>query len=221
MGALVRGRRPLRAGDEPPHPQAPGGGAGHAARQQGRDHAAARGHPYLFVQPQQPTEAYVCIPRHFSESRRYITVGHFGPDVIAGDANFTALDPDGLVFAAISSTMFATWQKTIGGRIKSDIRFASTLTWNTFPFPDVSDADRQRIIEAGEGVLAARRLQPGKSLADLYQPLGMARELLDAHRALDKAVDKVFGFAKPPAEPQRQARLFERYQEMTSVGQLG
>jgi hypothetical protein len=171
--------------------------------------------PYLFVQPQQPSQAYICIPRHFSETRRYITVGHFESDVIAGDANFTALDPDGLVFSAISSTMFATWQKTVGGRIKSDIRFASTLTWNTFPFPSVSPTDRQRIIEAGQGVLEARKHQPGKSLAALYHPLGMSRELLDAHRLLDRTIDKTFGFAKTPTEPQRQARLFERYVEMT------
>src|SRR5699024_11347457 len=98
---------------------------------------------------------YVCVPRVVSETRRYFTVAHFTADVIAGDSNFTIRDPDGFQFAAMSSSMFITWQKTIGGRLKSDLRFASTLTWYTFPFPDISDQERQAIAAAGQKVLRA------------------------------------------------------------------
>lgn len=172
--------------------------------------------PYLFVQRSQPTTPYICIPRHFSENRDYATVARFDPSVISGDANFHAQDPDGLLFAAISSSMFITWQKTVGGRLESRIRFANTITWNSFPFPAVTTAEQARIVEAGKGVLAARELQPEKSLADMYQPLSMSQELLAAHKVLDKAVDRVFGFAKPPTLFARQQRLFERYVAMTA-----
>jgi len=177
--------------------------------------------PYLFVQRSQPTQPYVCIPAHFSESRAYATVAHFSPDVITGNANFHALDPDGLMFAALSSTMFITWQRMVGGRIKSDLRFGNTITWNSFPFPAVTTAERARIVEAGKGVLAARELQPEKSLADMYQPLSMSQELLAAHKVLDKAVDRAFGFAKPPILFARQQRLFERYVAMTTKPEAG
>ncbi|MDY5829165.1 type IIL restriction-modification enzyme MmeI [Corynebacterium sp. LK2536] len=40
----------------------------------------------------------------------------------------------------MSSSMFIIWQRTVGGRIKSDYRFSSTLTWNTFPVPELDEA---------------------------------------------------------------------------------
>ncbi len=77
-------------------------------------------------------------PRHFSEGRPYATVARFEPDVIAGDSCFTTVDPDGFVFAVLSSSMFIVWQKTVGGRLKSDPRFSKEIVWNTLPLPAVS-----------------------------------------------------------------------------------
>ncbi|MGY2703285.1 class I SAM-dependent DNA methyltransferase [Nocardioides sp. HB32] len=173
--------------------------------------------PHLFGELRQPTVPYLCIPRHFAEDRLYATVARFGPEVIAGDANFTCPDPDGFGFAIISSAMFITWQKTVGGRLKSDPRFAGTTTWNTLPLPAVKAALRKEIIAAGKGVLDARAKHPERSLAAHYNPLAMDPDLLKAHRALDRVVDRAFGSTKrQPAEADRQQVLFERYAEMTA-----
>ena len=87
---------------------------------------------------------------------RFFTVARFDEDVIASDANFTIRDPDGFQFAIMSSSMFITWQKAIGGRLKSDLRFGSTLTWYTLPLPQVGPDERAAIAEAGQGILEAR-----------------------------------------------------------------
>ena len=176
--------------------------------------------PQLFGEIRQPKVPYICIPRHFSEDRTYATVAYFEPDVIAGDANFTAPDHDGFVFAVVSSSMFLAWQRMVGGRLESRLRFANTITWNNYPFPEITSRDRARIIDAGKSVLSARETQPGKSLADMYHPLSMKPELVDVHDSLDKVVDRVFGFAKPPTESQRQQRLFESYVELIERNQL-
>ena len=126
-------------------------------------------------------------------------------------------DPNGLQFALISSSMFITWQKTVGGRIKSDYRFSSTLTWNTFPVPELDEKTRQRIIKAGKKVLDARALHPERSLAEHYNPLAMAPELIKAHDALDREVDKAFGAPrKLTTERQRQELLFANYENLIS-----
>lgn len=176
--------------------------------------------PSRFQYIRQPATPFVCIPRHFSEDREWFTAAYFEPTVIAGDATFTAPDPDGLLFAVIESGMFMAWQRMIGGRIKSDPRFANTVTWNTFPFPALAPADRAKIIAAGKQVLAARAAQPGKSLASLYDPLTIKRELVTAHNDLDRVIDRLFGFAKLPSEGARQQRLFERYVAAVHAGQL-
>jgi len=172
-------------------------------------------HHHLFRQLAKQDEPYVCIPRHVSETRRYFTVKRFDPEVIAGDANFTISDPDGLQFAALSSSMFLAWQKAIGGRLESRLRFGSTLTWYTFPFPDVDDTTRAKIVAAGQKVLDARALHPDRSLADHYAPLAMDPALIRAHDALDREVDKAFGAPrKLTTEEQRQEVLFKAYARM-------
>jgi len=179
--------------------------------------AAATAH--LFRQNAQPATAYLCIPRHVSESRAYFPSNRYPAEVICSDANFLSPDADGFVFAIISSTMFITWQKTVGGRIKSDLRFNKLLTWNTFPLPPTDDQSRARIIEAGSDVLKARENQPGVPLADIYAPGALAEDLLNAHRALDREVDRLFAITtKMPTELERQDNLFARYKQLTSAG---
>ena len=174
--------------------------------------------PHLFQENHQPNDPYVGIPRVVSEARRYFTVQHLDPGVIAGDKVYTAVDPEGLLFGLISSSMFMAWQRTIGGRLKSDLSFANTLTWNTFPVPELSDKQRDAIIKAGQKVLDARALHPERSLADHYNPLAMDPVLVKAHDALDREVDKAFGASrKLTIERQRQELLFSNYVELTGL----
>lgn len=107
--------------------------------------------------------------------------------------------------------------KTIEGRIKSDLRFGSTLTWYTFPVPELDEKTRQRIINAGKKVLDARALHPERSLAEHYNPLAMSPELIKAHDTLDREVDKAFGAPrKLTTVRQRQELLFANYEKLTN-----
>lgn len=107
--------------------------------------------------------------------------------------------------------------KTIEGRIKSDLRFGSILTWYTFPVPELDEKTRQRIIKAGKKVLDARALHPERSLAEQYNPLAMAPELIKAHDALDREVNKAFGASRTlTTVRQRQELLFANYEKLTT-----
>lgn len=183
----------------------------------GGDAYKYRNSPHLFrPNKHRPTVPYVGIPKNFSETRPYCTVQLLAPEVIAGDQLYTAEDPDGLLFALISSSMFMTWQKTVGGRLESRIRFANTMTWNTFPVPNLTAKQRESIIRAGQKIVAARELHPERSLAEHYNPLAMSPELLKAHGDLDREVDKAFGAPKKlTTEQQRLALLFKNYVELT------
>lgn len=173
--------------------------------------------PHLFRQLAQPDTPYLCIPAHVSESRPFFLAARFGHEVITSNANFLAPDEDGFMFAIISSTMFITWQRTVGGRIKSDLRFNKLLTWNTFPLPHTDAAARRSIIQAGDALLRARELRPDLSLAKLYDPAAMPAELVRAHEELDRQVDRLFGLRPGSATVlERQTLLFSRYFGLTS-----
>jgi hypothetical protein len=177
--------------------------------------------PTLFRQISQPTTRYLGIPRHVSETREYFPSGYFEPSVISSDANFVAPDPDGVAFAVISSSMFISWQRVVGGRLESRLRFNKLLSWNTFPMPPLTAEQRTELIAGGQNVLEARALYPDASLALLYERHGIPGPLLDAHRALDRTVDKLIGRrARVVSENDRLRALFARYKELVEEGQL-
>jgi hypothetical protein len=172
--------------------------------------------PQLFGENHQPTASFVGIPKTFSENRKWATCARHVPEVIAGDAVYTCLDPDSFMFAIFESGMFITWQKAIGGRLKSDYRFSNTVVWNNLPLPAVAPELREQIIEAGKHIEQIRAQYPNESLASLYSPLGMHPDLIKAHEQLDRLVDKAFGAEKPcHTDEERLTVLFAQYKELT------
>ncbi|MXY71207.1 MAG: hypothetical protein F4Y47_21965 [Acidobacteriia bacterium] len=105
------------------------------------------------------------------------------------------------------------WLRHVGGRLKSDYRYSSGLVYNTFPVPP-KGADLSSLEPLAQAVLDARAAHPGAKLADLYDPDLMPTALRNAHRALDRTVERLYrrtGFA---SERERVEHLFKLYEEM-------
>ena len=158
----------------------------------------------------------VGIPEVSSESRRYLPVAHLEPGTIISNKVYGAVDASGLVFAIASSSAFITWMKAVGGRMKSDMSFSSTITWNNFPLPEVTESQAAQIITAGHAVLEARAQRPERSLAAHYHPLSMSPSLVKAHDQLDRSVDALLG-RKVRSNDDRAKLLFDQYAELTST----
>ena len=77
-----------------------------------------------------------------------------------------------------------------------------------------SNEQKATIEKLAQGVLDTRAKFPNNSLADLYDPLTMPPELQKAHRELDSAVMKLYGFGKNMAESDIVARLLEMYRKL-------
>lgn len=173
--------------------------------------------PHLFGQRSHRDVAHLAIPSVVSETRRFFTAKLVSSETIVSNSAFTVEDPTGLQFALLSSSMFITWQKTIGGRLKSDPRFSNTLTWNTFPVPPLEYKTREAIIAAGRKVLAARERHAERSLSDAYNPLTMDPALVKAHDDLDFVVDEAMGAIQGRSSDKRRLEvLFARYAELTA-----
>ena len=77
------------------------------------------------------------------------------------------------------------------------------------------DKKRLRVEKTAQGILDARLKFPDSTLADLYDPLSMPKELLDAHRANDEAVDACYGTRRFKIELERLEFLFDLYRQYT------
>ena len=171
--------------------------------------------PQLFDEVRECPTDYVAIPKVSSINRRYIPMEYLSKDVIPGDSIFMMPDSTLYHFGILNSQVHMAWTRVVCGKLKSDYRYSNTVVYNNFPWPHPTDAQKEKIERTAQGILDARALYPGSSLADLYDELAMPVDLRKAHRANDSAVLEAYGFPKDITESEIVARLFKLYQDLT------
>jgi hypothetical protein len=71
-------------------------------------------------------------------------------------------------------------------------------------------------VDGGFAAFAIRDAFKGQTLADLYGPLAMPKALRDAHKELDRAVDKCYRATPITSERPRVEYLFDLYQKLVT-----
>ena len=173
--------------------------------------------PALFGEIRQPDTDYLIFPRHSSENRKYIPIGFISPYVIAGDSCTIVPNATLYHFGILTSSVHMAWMRAVAGRIKSDYRYSANIVYNNFIWSDATDEQREIISKTSNNILTIREkyLQKGKSLADMYgENLELLyTDLLEAHKANDKAVLALYGFKADATEEEIVAKLMQMYAE--------
>ena len=160
-----------------------------------------------------PETAFLVIPETSSERRHYVPIGWLHPPAIPSNLLLVVQKAELWQFALLTSAMHMAWLRHVGGRLESRYRYSSGLVYNTFP-PPPEDVDLLRLETLAQAILDARADHSAASLADLYDPDLMPRNLRQAHQALDRAVDRLYrpsGFA---SERERVEHLFMLYEKI-------
>ena len=171
--------------------------------------------PTVFDEIREPSTDYVALPKVSSEKRQYVPIDYLSQEVIPGDKIYFLQDATLYHFGVIMSIVHMAWFRVTCGRLEMRYSFSNTIVYNNFPWPQVTNEQKNRIAVTAQAILDARLLYPNSSLADLYDDLTMPAELRKAHRANDAAVMEAYGFRKDMTEPEIVAELFKMYQEMT------
>jgi hypothetical protein len=154
------------------------------------------------------------MPQVSSERRDYIPIDILDSNKIPIAPNFF-VDNGGLYeFSILSSEMHNDWMRAVAGRLKSDYRYSPTLVYNTFPWPDVVSDQRKNIEHLAEKILIIREDYPSKSLSQLYDPKEMPESLREAHKALDRAVEKLYRNKPFRDATERLEHLFALYEKL-------
>ena len=108
------------------------------------------------------------------------------------------------------------WMKAVAGRLKTDYRYSSALVYNTFPFPNISQKQKDEITELVFAILDEREKHSQKTLAQLYDPDKMPEGLKKAHHNLDIAIEQCYRSKPFESDEERLEYLFKMYEEMTA-----
>jgi len=175
-------------------------------------------YPYMFRDKRNPN-TYILIPSTTSENRHYIPIGFFNKNHIAHNSCHMIPNANEYHFGVLTSEMHMAWVKYVCGRLEARFRYSKDLVYNNFPFPkNPTEKQKERVEDAVKAMLAVREeyFAKGATLADLYDPVAMPKDLTDAHKEIDDAVDQCYRKEKFKTELERLEFLFGLYKEYTS-----
>lgn len=161
----------------------------------------------------------IVVPNPSSSNRLYVPITYVnGHDIITAP-NEIIYDAPIYLLGLLQSRMHMVWLRNIGGKLKTDYRYSNTLVYNTFPIPDLSEEDKLEIEDRISYILDVRD-EELLSLAELYgsplatkNPKPMNERLLNAHKALDRYIDKLYSKKEFSNDEERLSVLLKMYQQ--------
>lgn len=170
--------------------------------------------PYFFDERKYKNLNSILIPQTGSEKREYLPVGFMDKETIVSNATRVIYSNSNYLFGILSSKMHIIWIRAIAGRLKMDMQYSNTLCYNTFPFPPITQSQKDILEQHTHNILRERAKHSHKTLAQLYDPKEMPEGLRQAHQANDLAIEKCYRDKHFENDEERLAHLFKLYEQM-------
>jgi hypothetical protein len=173
--------------------------------------------PWRFGEVRQSgDESVIFVAKTSSENRDYLPVGLLPRGTIISEG-FGSFDAALWNIAIIASKMHLAWIATVCGKLKTDYRYSSTLGWNTFPVPPLTDKMKADLSRCAEDILLAREAHFPATIADLYDPDEMPADLRAAHEHNDETLERIYIGRRFRNDTERLEKLFELYTKMAAL----
>lgn len=134
-----------------------------------------------------------------------------------GDSAQALYDTELNIFAVLSSSIHLIWVRAVAGYLKTDYRYSSVICYNTFPFPPISDSQKQELEKHVYRILEEREMHSEKTLAQLYYSDKMPAGLREAHHQNDLAVERCYRSKPFESDEERLEYLFKLYEQMIAA----
>lgn len=170
--------------------------------------------PYRFGEVRHKDTDAIIIPRVSSENREYIPIGILSKDYVVLDSAMVIYDAEPWLFSLLTSKMHMAWVKAVGGKLETRYRYSASIIYNNFPCPEITESNKQALIEHAINILACRENYSHKTLAELYDPEKMPDDLRTSHNLNDHFVDSLYTSKTLESDEERLEILFDLYEKM-------
>jgi hypothetical protein len=172
--------------------------------------------PHKFAQRAHKETSSIAIAKTSSEARAYLPADIFNPATVISDLAFAIYGPAMWELGLILSRLHLVWIATVCGKLETRLRYSSTLGWNTFPVPTLTEKNKADLIHCAEDILLAREHHFPATIADLYKPDNMPAELRAAHERNDEVLERIYIGRRFKNDTERLEKLFDLYTKMTT-----
>jgi hypothetical protein len=170
--------------------------------------------PHQFEDLKEAKKNLIIIPSTTSERREYIPIGIIDNTYIVTNSAHILIDAPLFLFSLISSHMHRVWVVTVSGYLGTGIRYSSTLSYNTFPFPDINKEKFFLLEKNALNILDQREKYSEMTIEELYDPDKMPLPLRDAHKELDLEIERCYREKPFVNDEERLEYLFTMYESM-------
>jgi hypothetical protein len=160
------------------------------------------------------------VPIVSSVNREYIPIGFVDRNTIIPNSAQVVYNANSLIFGILTSKMHNVWVKFTAGKMRTDYRYSIFLCYNTFPFPDITNKQKENLNLYVFSILDERAKHPSKTMAQMYNPDTMPKGLLKVHQELDTAIEQCYRLQPFKNDTERLEYLFKQYEEMTKKDTL-
>jgi hypothetical protein len=135
---------------------------------------------------------------------------------VISDLAFAIYGPAMWELGLILSRMHLVWIATVCGKLETRLRYSSTLGWNTFPVPTLTEKNKADLTRCAEDILLAREHHFPATIADLYDPENMPDDLRATHERNDEVLERVYIGRRFKNDTERLEKLFDLYTKMNA-----
>jgi MmeI, DNA-methyltransferase domain/MmeI, target recognition domain/MmeI, N-terminal domain/MmeI, helicase spacer domain/MmeI, C-terminal domain len=186
----------------------------------GRDAKKGAEIPHRFFYRKYKNTESIIVPRTSSGRRNYLPCGFLNSEIIVSNQAFVVYGAEPYLFGILSSRIHCLWMSITSGKMRQDYSYSVNLTYNTFPFPNISTKQKENLNLYVFAILDERAKHPSKTMAQLYNPDTMPKGLLQAHQELDTAIEQCYRLQPFKNDTERLEYLFKQYEEMTKKDTL-
>ncbi|MFZ5707393.1 MAG: class I SAM-dependent DNA methyltransferase [Pseudomonadota bacterium] len=172
--------------------------------------------PHQFRERHVAANHAIVVPAVSSEERQVLPCALVDGSAVITNRCFQILDSSLIDFSIITSRLHYVWTDTVGGKLESRFNYSSTLVFNTFPVPRLTEQDKADLTRTAENILLAREAHFPATIADLYDPDAMPDDLRRAHDENDEVLERIYIGRRFRNDTERLEKLFEMYTKMTA-----
>lgn len=170
--------------------------------------------PHKFAQRCVIDTASIIVPSTSSENREYIPIGFLDSGTVITNSANAIYEANPFIFGILNSKMHNIWVRSVGGQLETRIRYSTEICYNTFPFPNITENQKNDLEKHVYRILEERENYSEKTLAQLYDPEKMPNGLREAHHQLDLAVERCYRSKPFESDEERLEYLFKLYEQM-------
>ena len=178
---------------------------------------AKRSHQFRFRN--EATKNFILVPYTSTKDRSYLPIGFIDKEYIVLNSAIVIFDPPLYMFGILSSHSHFLWVLNVSGKMKNDIRYSSSLCYNTFPINELTHEVIKKIEETSLAIIDEREKYSNDTISNLYGK-NMPLSLKKLHQKNDEIIDEYLFGKKKYDDEEKVKMLFKMFNKLNSSDTL-